>query len=103
MWANCSELARFAHRGLDKARAWNVPAIFGEFGAAAEPAGGPGSLFAAHVSRIVSVNGQSWAWWFLGPQDAANTKALLSESLEPRPAVEALRANLRVFHGAECG
>lgn len=103
IWADCPALSSGVHRGLEKSAAWNVPALFGEFGAAAGPDGGAGPSFARNVSRIIGANsGQSWMWWEFGPNDLDGEMALASSSLSLKPAGAAIRDNLGVNGGTEC-
>jgi len=113
LWDNCSELANGTssspgvHDGLNKGQAWGVPVVFGEFGSDSSVNGCPtssGPLFAQYVSRIISVNGQSWAWWDFGPPwwgDGCNME-LVTTSLQDQPAVGNLFNNLMVYSGPEC-
>jgi hypothetical protein len=103
-WSDCLQLSSLAHRGLDKGAAFGIPVVFGEFGAeyVGPQTAAPGDVFAGLVSRIISVNGQSWAWWEFGPRDRDDTMALVDGGLHDRPTVAKLASNLLVYAGDEC-
>lgn len=103
-WSDCLQLSSLAHRGLDKGAAFGIPVVFGEFGAeyVGPATAARGDVFAAIVSRIISVNGQSWAWWEFGPRDRDDTMALVDSALHDRPTVTQLASNLLIYSGVEC-
>lgn len=91
---DCAGLVAVIQPLLDKASAWGVPMVMGEFGADVVQDGNKALSLAKHTSRIVSANGQSWAWWPF--EDYA------IEDLPYRPEVAELQNNLLVFSGDKC-
>ncbi|QQP96180.1 glycoside hydrolase family 5 protein [Lysobacter enzymogenes] len=91
---DCAALTTLVQPLLDKASAWGVPMLMGEFGANVVADRDRALSFAKHTSRIVSASGQSWAWWPF--EDYA------VEDLPYRPEVAELQNNLLVYSGAKC-
>jgi hypothetical protein len=104
VWSDCVQLSGLAHRGLDKGAEFGIPVVFGEFGAehVGPRTGARGDVFSRIVSHIISVNGQSWAWWEFGPRDHDDTMALVDSGLNDRPTVSRLASNLLIYSGVEC-
>jgi hypothetical protein len=74
----------------------------GEFGAEANTTNG--ATFAKLVSHIISVNGQSWSWWYYDPYvGGAGSLTYMDGSTEKDAlAVAELKKSLLVFSGNEC-
>jgi hypothetical protein len=112
-WKSCEDLSAFAHTDLDWAATRNLPVIFGEFGADSEDyKGSGGPTFAADMSHIISVNGQSWIWWNYepyrtqpGPTQPTFSLAYLDANLKAirsYTAVADLKKNINIYSGTEC-
>lgn len=107
-WSNCQTLSEAAHKGLNKTQEWmsqsdqKIPLLLGEFGANANETNG--ARFAYLVSKIISVNGQSWSWWSYDPYFTGGYSLTYWEGQVEKDtlAVGELKKNLLVFNGPEC-
>lgn len=88
-WASCSDAQELAHMSLNWATFFNLPFILGEFNANSSVRG---LTFVSNMSRIVSVNGQSWAWWTYQPKSLGKSSIPYAQ----------LKPNIDTYSGQEC-